>query len=291
MLNNRYIDLHTHSSASDGTDAPERIAELASDLGLAAVALTDHDTVAGAAAFMESGKRFPDLETIAGVEISCSYSCREIHMVGLFVDPQSEDLNDFLRSQRLERLRRNEELRSKLGSLGFPLEPDEPEFRVPDPGNLGRPHFARALVRRYGFSSMAAVFDKLLGHSRPAFVPRRLPDPVRAIAAIHASGGIAVWAHPVYRDRGERSWLKRGLRRLKEWGLDGVEGYYSLFGPNETALVSELAALYDVALSGGSDYHGENASVALGVGAGGLKVPEALLAELKRRCDLLRRGI
>ena len=290
MLNGNFIDLHTHSTTSDGTDAPERIVELAAELGLAAVALTDHDTVSGIGAFLEAGKRFPSVETVGGVEISCSYSCREIHMVGLFVDPFSEELNEFLKQQRMERLRRNEELRLKLGSLGFPLEADEPEFQVPDPGNLGRPHFARALVRRYGFSSMAAVFDKLLGHSRPAFVPRRLPDPVRAISVIHGAGGIAVWAHPVYRDRGERAWLRRGLRRLKEWGLDGVEGYYSLFGPNETALVSELAALYDIQLSGGSDYHGENAVVSLGVGAGGLRVPAALLDGLKRRRDLLRRG-
>lgn len=289
MLNGEYMDLHTHSLASDGTDAPARIVELAAELGLAAVALTDHDTISGVAEFLEAGRGFPGVETIGGVEISCSYSCREIHLVGLFVDPASPELNDFLKLQRMERLRRNEELRLKLKSLGFALSPDEPEFQVPDPGNLGRPHFARALVRRYGFPSMTSVFDKLLGHSRPAFVPRKLPDPVRAISAIHSSGGIAVWAHPIYRDRNERAWLKRGIRRLAEWGLDGVEGYYSLFGPNETALVTELAAMYGVAVSGGSDYHGDNAVVSLGTGAGGLRVPASLLKELKKRRDLLRR--
>ena len=290
MLNGNYIDLHAHSTASDGTDAPARIVALAAELGLRAVALTDHDTVSGVAEFLEAGRDFPEVKTIAGVEVSCSYSCREIHLVGLFVDPESPGLNDFLRIQRAERLRRNEELRLKLKSLGFPLESDEPEFLVPDPGNLGRPHFARALVRRYGFSSMAAVFEKLLGRSRPAFVPRRLPDPAQAISAIHDSGGIAVWAHPIYRDRNERSWLRRGLRRLSTLGLDAVEGYYSLFGPNETALVCESAEQYGVAVSGGSDYHGDNSVIALGSGAGGLRVPAALLEGLERRRRLYARN-
>ena len=118
----------------------------------------------------------------------------------------------------------------------------------------------------------------------------RLPSPVPAIEAIHAAGGIAVWAHPVYRDRNERAWLNRGVRRMSGWGLDAVEGYYSLFGRNETALVSEVAARYDVALSGGSDYHGNNSTVAMGSGSGGLRVPAELLAGLKKRRDMRRRS-
>lgn len=283
MLNREYIDLHTHSNSSDGTDRPSRIVEMASELGLAAVALTDHDTTAGLAEFLGAGRDFPEVETIPGVEISCSGFSREIHLVGLFIDPDSAELNDFLQLQRNERLRRNEAMRLKLRSLGFPLEEDEPEFRVPDPGNIGRPHFARALVRRYDFPSMAAVFEKLIGHSRPAFVPRKLPAAARAIAAVHAANGVAVWAHPIYRDRSERAWLRRGLRRMTEWGLDAIEGYYSLFGPNETALVGEMAKQYGVAISGGSDYHGENSVVSLGVGAGGLRVPATLLTDLRAR--------
>ena len=284
-MNGKYIDLHTHSTASDGTDDPARLPELAAELGLAAVALTDHDTVAGLAEFLASGGKYPEVEAVPGVEISCSYSCREIHLVGLFVDHRSAALTRFLERRREDRVRRNREMMAKLRTLGFELSWDDPEFSAGESGNIGRPHFARALMRRYGFSSMAAVFEKLLGHSRPAFVPRQLPDPPQAIEAIHASGGIAVWAHPIYRDRAERAWLRRGLRRFTEWGLDAVEGYYSLFGPNETALVKELAAVYGAAISGGSDYHGGNSTVALGTGAGGLRVPAELLAELKRRRD------
>ncbi len=285
-MSREFIDLHTHSRASDGSDPPERILELAAAAGLAAVALTDHDTLSGIPGFLSAQPRFPETEAISGVEISCSYSNREIHLLGLFVDCESAVLNDFLALRREDRMRRNGEILRKLASLGFPLSRDEPEFSTVDAGSLGRPHIALALIRRYGFASMTAVFDKLLGHSRPAFVPRRLPDPVQAIAAIHAAGGVAVWAHPVYRNRNERAWLKRGLRKLSCWGLDAVEGYYSLFGADETALVKEMAGIYGVAISGGSDYHGDNSSVALGSGAGGLRVPVQLLSALKSRREL-----
>ena len=282
-MNGEYIDLHTHSTASDGTDAPAQVLELAAALGLKAVALTDHDTVAGLAEFLAAGEAHPEIEAVPGVEISCGYSSREIHLVGLFVDHRSVELTNFLERRREDRVRRNREMMEKLRSLGFELSWDEPEFSAGETGNIGRPHFARALMRRYGFPSMVAVFEKLLGHSRPAFVPRQLPNLAEAIAAVHAAGGIAVWAHPIYRDRAERAWLRRGLRRFTEWGLDAVEGYYSLFGPDETALVKELAAVYGAAVSGGSDYHGGNSTVALGIGAGGLRVPAELLTELKRR--------
>jgi hypothetical protein len=288
-VNGKYIDLHTHSTASDGTDSPARVLELAAELGLKAVALTDHDTVAGLPEFLAAGERHPEIEAVPGVEISCSYSCREIHLVGLFVDHRSADLTEFLERRREDRIRRNCAMMEKLRTLGFELSWDDPEFAAGADGNIGRPHFARALMRRYGFSSMAAVFEKLLGHSRPAFVPRQLPSPAQAIEVLHSAGGVAVWAHPIYRDRSERAWLRRGLRRFTEWKLDAVEGYYSLFGPNETALVTELAAAFGAALSGGSDYHGGNSTVALGTGAGGLRVPAELLTGLKARRSSLPR--
>ena len=289
-MSDRYIDLHNHSTASDGTDAPARIPALAAELGLAAVALTDHDTVGGIAEFLAAAKDFSTVEAVPGVEISCEYSGREVHLLGLYVDHESVELNDFLKKQREDRLRRNEEMMRKLNSLGYALSWEDEEFRDGDAANLGRPHFARALVRRYGFPDLAAVFEKLLAHSRPGYVPRRLPSPVPAIEAIHSAGGIAVWAHPIYRDRNERAWLNRGVRRMAGWGLDAVEGYYSLFGKNETALVSEVAERYGVALSGGSDYHGGNSTVAMGSGSGGLRVPEELLAGLKKRRDMHRQA-
>ena len=277
------IDLHTHSTASDGSNLPGDIPRIAAAAGLAAVALTDHDTVAGIPEFLEAGKAFPQLKTIAGVELAALYGSRELHIVGLFVDPEASSLEAYLAKQREMRRRRNEDIRARLNILGYPTNWGDPAFAGRDPATIGRPHFARHLLQ-YGFSEPQQVFDRLLGHSRPAYVPRKLPDCREAIAAIHASGGVAVWAHPVYRERNEAAWLRRVAKHLKNAGLDGIEGYYSMFSPVETALVTEIAGINNLALSGGSDYHGENsADISMGSGMGGLRVPADLLTGLKAK--------
>ncbi|MBS1372024.1 MAG: PHP domain-containing protein [Lentisphaeria bacterium] len=280
-----YIDLHVHSSSSDGSDAPGGIAELAAAAGLAAVALTDHDTVGGIPEFLEAAKRFPELEAISGVEISTMFGNRELHIVGLYLDHVNPELCAFLGEMRRNREVRNEAIRIKLNSLGYPLTWDHPALAAAgDTASIGRPHFARALMENYGFPTLQSVFDKLLKRGCPAYVQRVLPDPVRAFDAIHAAGGITVWAHPVYRERNERAWARRVMKRFAPLGLDAVEGYYSLFGPGETQMVTELAGIYNLALSGGSDYHGRNSpNIGLGVGAGKLRVPADLLGSLKER--------
>ncbi|MBR7155668.1 MAG: PHP domain-containing protein [Lentisphaeria bacterium] len=278
------IDLHTHSSVSDGTMAPGELFMLAQEIGLKAVALTDHDNINGLPEFLAAGREHPECEAIPGVEVACSFMCREIHIVGLFIDYRSPALQEFLAQAKQERFRRNRDLLVKLELLGYKLSMDMPEFSGCELSEAGRPHFAKALVNHYGFPGMHAVFDKLLGHNRPAYIPRRLPSPEAAIKAIHAAGGIAVWAHPVQRDSNERAYLTRAAKKLAAMGLDGIEGYYSMFSANETALVTEVAGRYGLAISGGSDFHGENSpSVVLGFGAGGLRVPVELLAALKAR--------
>ena len=224
-------------------------------------------------------------------ELSTMFGNRELHFVGLFIDPETSELAEFLERMREGRRRRNELIRLKLNTLGFPVTWDEPEFAgaSSDSASIGRPHFARALMRKYGFPTMQSVFDRLLKRGCAAYVPRELPDPARAIEVIHAAGGIAVWAHPVYRERNERAWAKRIMKRFAPLGLDAVEGYYSMFGPQETALVIELAGVYNLAVSGGSDFHGANSpTIPLGSGAGGLFVPPELLAPLKERCAARR---
>lgn len=277
------IDLHTHSTASDGSCAPEELPHLAAETGLAAVALTDHDTVAGIPAFLKAGKKFPSLETIPGVELAAMYGSRELHIVGLFIDPESPALEAYLVKQREMRRRRNEDIREKLNILGYPTSWGDAAFSGRDPSTVGRPHFARHLLQ-YGFSDSQQVFDRLLGHSRPAYVPRKLPVYQEAISAIHDSGGVAVWAHPIYRERNEAAWLRRVAKHLAAAGLDAIEGYYSMFSPVETALVTEVAANNHLALSGGSDFHGENSpKISLGSGMGGLRVPASLLPGLKAK--------
>ena len=273
------IDLHTHSTASDGSCRPAAVLRTAVEAGLYAVALTDHDTIAGIPEFLAEAEKYPEIHAVPGVELSTVFGARELHIVGLFLDYRNETLNEFLETQREKRRTRNEAIRLKLNSLGYPLSWDDPVF-VEAGDSIGRPHFARALMIRYGFSSMQSVFDKLLKRGCAAYVPRELPDPKQAIDAIHAAGGLAVWAHPVYRERNERAWAKRVIKRFAPLGLDAVEGYYSMFSATETALMTELAETYGVLLSGGSDFHGENATVALGVGAGKLHVPDELYDKL-----------
>ena len=277
-----YIDLHTHSTASDGSFTPGELFASAVDLQLAAVALTDHDTVAGLAEFQQAALEHPECEAIAGVESACMIYMREVHIVGLFIDRRSTVLNEFLEKCRIERAKRNRDIFLKLHFLGYELDESMPEFGGKPLDLIGRPHFALALKNRYDFTTSQQVFDKLLGHNRPAWVPRRLPSPQEAIAAIHAAGGVAVWAHPVLRDSNERAFLNRACRKMAAWGLDGIEGYYSLFSANETQMVTEIAEKYALALSGGSDFHGSNSpNIVLGYGAGGLRVPLELLYKLK----------
>lgn len=279
-----FIDLHTHSTASDGTAAPAEIFAIACDLQLAAVALTDHDTTAGLAEFTAAAAEHPECEAICGVELACSFMSREIHIVGLFINPASTELADFIENARRERMRRNRDLFVKLDLLGYKLSLDMPEFSDLPLDGVGRPHFAAALVNRYGFAHPRQVFEKLLGKNRPAYIPRRLPEPAGAINAIHAAGGVAVWAHPVRREANERAYLKRAARKLAALGIDAIEGYYSMFSANETAMVHEVAAPLGLAISGGSDFHGANSpDVVLGFGAGGLRVPAELLPALKAK--------
>ena len=219
------------------------------------------------------------------LQISTMFGNRELHIVGLFLDHKNPELCSFLEEMRQNREIRNEAIRRKLNSLGYPLTWDHPALATAgDTASIGRPHFARALMEDYGFPTLQSVFDKLLKRGCPAYVQRTLPDPVRAFDAIHAAGGVSVWAHPVYRERNERAWARRVMKRFAPLGLDAVEGYYSLFGPGETQMMIELAQIYELALSGGSDYHGRNSpNISLGIGAGRLRVPAELLGPLKAR--------
>ena len=280
------IDLHTHSTFSDGTCTPTEILALAAENGVSAVALTDHDTTAGIPEFLESARNYPQLHAVPGVELSTRYGARELHIVGLFIDHNNPVMQEHLAQERARRLKRNRDMKVKLALLGYPLDDDEPAFLAAGGmgANLGRPHFAQALMEKFHFPDLRSVFEKLLGNNKAGYIPRESSSPHEAIRAIHAAGGLAVWAHPVYRDRNERAYVRRVSRKLSALGLDAIEGYYSLFGPPETQLVTEIAAQFDLLLSGGSDFHGERSpNINLGCGAGKLNVPALLFEKLNER--------
>ena len=278
----KIIDLHCHSIYSDGTHVPEELLELADKINLKALALTDHDTVAGLPRFLKAAEKYPDIVAIPGVEISTIMRGREIHILGLFLDYECKELEEFLEDVQTKRRTRNELIANKLCSLGYDV--DIEEIRERAGGHIvGRPHFASFLVENYDFEDSRDVFEKILKRGAPGFVARKLPSPLEAIEIIHKANGVAVWAHPIYRKSKERSWCRRILKELVPSGLDAIEGYYTQFNERQTMIVKDLAMEFDLALTGGSDYHGSHhPGIALGHGYGELRVPEEILHELLR---------
>ena len=174
----------------------------------------------------------------------------------------------------------------RLESLGYKLDLDE---LIESAGEtVGRPHFASFLVKHYPekFPTVASVFEQLLQRGAPAYIPRILPDPAKAIEEIHAAGGIAILAHPIYRQTRESSWARQVLKKLVPCGLDGIEAYYSTFTPLQTELLQKLAVENNLVLSGGSDYHGSrHPDLHLGCGSGNLHVPGTICQALQQRAS------
>ena len=268
------IDFHIHSSASDGTESPAWLVETARNTGINSIALTDHDTVSGVKSFLEAGKTF-GVKTVPGVEISTWYRSKEIHIVGLFIDPEYPQLVSFLESMRLERKMRNRKIIQKLQSLGYEITEDE-VAELAGGESLGRPHIARLLIEKHYFSEIQDVFDVLLKRGGKGYIPRMLAPPETACSIIHNAGGIAIWAHPVSGyQTGERAFLRKMLKVLMFSGIDGIETRYSSYTPFQSELLDEMADKYSLLKSGGSDFHGKNRpSVNLGTGTGGLIVPD-----------------
>jgi len=277
------IDLHIHSSASDGTVAPGELPALAAAANLTAAALTDHDTVDGLDDFLACQNRFPQVELIPGVELSSRIGAREIHIVGLYIDYHNSFLQDFLQQMRRSRIERATLMQAKLRSLGYEITWDDLLAIGMSDSVPGRPHFAQVLVKKYNFPDHATVFERLLKRNAPGYVPRELPPPEAAIAAIKKAGGIAVWAHLFSSRNNENNFVRRTLPALKNAGLDALEAYYSEYTPTQTANALRIANEFSLQLTGGSDFHGTlHPDVQLGCGRGNLLVPDELLDPLHR---------
>lgn len=274
------LDLHTHSTASDGTCSPEQIVTAAAALGLTAVALTDHDTMSGLAAFLAAAP--PRVRAIPGVEMSCSWYGGTMHILGLFVDAGNPVLEPLLARVRQARAERNILIERKLEDLGLPVSLAEASA-VAGGEVVGRPHFAAVLVRKGCCDTMVEAFSRYLASGRPAYVRRFLPLPDEVINAIHAARGLAVWAHPLNKLRDARSRLRQTGQYLRQRGLDAMEVCYSEFTPDDAKLARTMAAELGLLCSGGSDFHGDNApDIRLGTGRGDLEVPDSFLEPLVR---------
>jgi len=281
-------DLHTHSTASDGTARPAEVVRIAKRIGLRALALTDHDTLAGIEEAATEARHL-GVELIPGCEISLDGVPGTFHMTGIGVDPSDRVLRERLDFVRVGREGRNAEMAKKLAALGFPVTMEEVAAEAGG-DVVGRPHFARVLVKKGVVSDFREAFDRFLGKGRPAYADRdRLPLP-DAIAAIHGAGGAAVLAHPYTVSFPTPGELEAWLRATAAAGLDGIETVYTEHSASDTSRYRDLAARCGLLESGGSDFHGDNkANTEVGVGKGGLRIPYSLWEALRDRARS-RRG-
>jgi len=274
------VDLHTHSTASDGSDPPERLVELALWTGLTALALTDHDTQAGIAAARAAAEPV-GLELIPGVELSLEFDQGGMHLIVLWLDPAPGPLQDRLAELRSGRDTRNLAIVEALTKIGLPMTIDE-VLEESGGGSVGRPHIAAVMVARGYVPDIRAAFDHWLGKGRPGYLSRPRLGPEEAIGLARESGAVPVLSHPHTLGVTTAAGMADVLTRLKSAGLVGLEAVYGAYRRHERDGYAHLARRFGLVPSGGSDYHGTyKPGLSLGSGYGDLVVPSALLEELR----------
>lgn len=266
------IDLHVHSTASDGGLAPEAVVRRASGAGLGAIALTDHDTLGGIPEALAAGERF-GVRVIGGCEFSAAAPWGEMHVLGYFLPSDSAALDAFLERCRADRVRRGRAMVEQLQRLGVEISFDQVLYESAG-GAVGRPHVARAIVRQGSAVDLNDAFDRFLGRGRPAFVEKTLPA-FRAIAElVHQAGGLVSVAH--VKERGTRVFIER----LKGEGLDAVETRHPSHDPDLRARLTDIALKLGLLRTGGSDWHGDPEPGVTHGTIGSQAVPQAWLDRL-----------
>lgn len=286
----RFVDLHTHTTASDGTESPTQVVGKAQALGLAGIAITDHDTIQGIDEGLQAGTNL-GIEVVPGVEISCKWHDHRIHILGFYINPRDPGLLSLLEWMQIGRQQRLPKMLAKLRKLGVEIDQDEVEGEVMGE-STGRPHLARVLIRNGYVSSVEEAFDKYLAQGRPAYAERPRPTITEGIQVILNAQGIPVIAHPLTVQMSPRELIET----LVVHKLQGIEYYYpyeQMAGqPRDwyTKLDSnleelkELASEHNLIMTGGSDYHGQAPGKA---DLGSILVPITVLEELQQRYKIL----
>ncbi len=271
------IDLHTHSTFSDGTFTPLQLVKYAEEKGLKAFALTDHDTTEGV---KEAKSIETNVEVISGVEISTRYDKKEIHIVGLYVNENDADLNKQLKYYREKRVTRNFEILEKLNSLGVDITIDD--VKESCTGDvISRAHIAKALVSKGFVGSYTEAFDRYLGDNKCAYVPRETLNYEESMELITKAGGVPVLAHPLLYKMSDTN-LENMMVKLRQKGLKAVEVYYSTHSNSDTQHVMAMANRVGLIYSGGSDFHGATKpKIDMGTGMGKLAVPYEILEKIR----------
>jgi len=274
------IDLHLHSTHSDGTMTPAELVRAASRIGLSAISITDHDTVSATEEARREGETH-SVEVIPGLEISSKHRGLDLHLLGYDFDWRNALLMSNLRRLQSARVQRNKNILEKLQKIGINLTEQDLRDEAGD-GVAGRPHFARLLIKSGVVKNNEQAFSDYLKTGRCAYVPRYVLDIRDAIEMLHGAGGIAVLAHPIQL-RCSHQELSKVVRELKDMGLDGLETYYPTQKKKVGKKIRELAVKYQMVETGGSDFHGE---VRIGTAIAGatkhFMVPDELLGALKR---------
>jgi hypothetical protein len=270
------IDLHLHTTASDGTDTPAELVRACRAAGLTTMAVTDHDTVAALAeSASEAGAA--GITFVPGIEITAAWQRRDVHILGYFIDPSSSALGAFLRAQVDDRLRRARAVGDRLRSLGAPIDMEALITRL-NGQPLLRPHIAAALVEAGHAADGVEAFDRFIGEGRPAYVARRGAAPADVVRIISDAGGLSSMAHPGVTQADEL------VPALADAGLDAIEAYHTDHSPEDTARYLALARRFGLAVTGGSDFHGFRSDHSNGFGAVCLPGPDfATFRERGRR--------
>ncbi len=278
------IDLHLHSTYSDGTNTPEELVALAAEAGLAAAVLTDHDTMEGTPRFLAAA-RAAGLRSLAGMEISADVPRRTVHLLAYGCDPAEPCLAAALARVRDGRAERNALILEKLGRLGAPISMEEVRAEAGNAEVVGRPHIAAALVRRGFAEDRVDAFRRFLGRGAPAYAERYRLSPEEALSLVAGAGGVVSLAHPASTGYNPAE-LRRFVGRLAEHGLAGIECLYTGYLPNQVEEYVGLAREFGLLVTGGTDYHGDNKpGIRIGVAYGRLKVPLSAFEALEARCS------
>lgn len=276
------IDLHIHSTTSDGTMSPVELVHYAHKKGLSAIAITDHDTIDGVAQAVAAGQDI-GLEVVSGIELSVKYAGHNVHLLGYLFDCRYPELHLALGQLQVGRMKRNKEIVVKLNRLGFTLPLHELE-KSAGSGQTGRPHIARLMMEKGFVQSMDEAFEKYLGQGGLAYTSRFIYEAKEAIDIIQDAGGIAVLAHPLQLDKSVDN-LDLAVQQLHNMGLDGLEVYYPNHSRSFKKKLIALAVKYNLLMTGGSDYHGSIRPGTTLAGGKNVSVPAQLLVDMKQRAE------
>lgn len=266
------IDLHIHTSASDGKFSPKDIVYRSVELGLTVIAICDHDSVDGILPALEAAGEFPQIRVIPGVELSTYAPGSEVHILGYFIDYTDPGLETSLASLRSSRRERAQKIIARLNDLDVHVSWQRVQ-EIAGSGSIGRPHIAQAMLENSYVSSFKEAFTRYIGHNGPAYVERQKITPTEAMALIIRVGGLPVLAHPLTVSAPETM-----IAELKAAGLVGLEVHYNGYTEDKIDALARLAEKYDLIATGGSDYHGIDDSIETMLG--GVLVPEESMAQL-----------